>query len=297
MDLHLLEIFRQAAREGTITQTAKTLNYAQSNVTSKIQQLEADMQTSLFYRHKHGITLTPAGHVLLSYTEKILHTVAEARTAVNDTSSPRGPLTIGSMETTAAVRLPDALARYHRQYPHVDFSLITGATDQLLQKVLHYELDGAFVAGPVDHPELMQHKVMDEQLVLITSPDQPALPSVHELHNRTMLVFRKGCSYRARLHMLLQDEGVLPVKMMEFGTLETIIACVGAGMGISLLPLSIVAAYEAQGKVISHTLPVPYSAVDTLFVKRKDTLTTPALSAFLNEVAQHTMPTPNNPDT
>ncbi|SDC55958.1 DNA-binding transcriptional regulator, LysR family [Paenibacillus sp. CF095] len=284
MDIHLLEIFIQAAREGSISKTAKKLNYAQSNVTNKVQQLEAELQTTLFYRHKKGITLTPSGEVLVSYTEKILNMMDEARAAVGNASIPSGPLTIGSMETTAAVRLPTVIAKYHLKYPAVDFSLITGPTEKLVQAVLHYELHGAFVSGPIQHPDLSQEKVFEETLVLVTSPTHPWVDSIHELQNHTMLVFPKGCTYRAKLNSVLQDEGLLPAKLMEFGTLETILACVSAGLGITLLPYSIIADYEDRGKVISHPLPAKLSSVTTMFVKRKDTLTTPALSAFLVEV-------------
>ncbi|WKL02153.1 LysR substrate-binding domain-containing protein [Paenibacillus amylolyticus] len=195
-------------------------------------------------------------------------------------SIPSGPLTIGSMETTAAVRLPTVIAKYHLKYPAVDFSLITGPTEKLVQSVLHYELHGAFVSGPIQHPDLSQEKVFEETLVLVTSPTHPWVDSIHELQNHTMLVFPKGCTYHAKLNSVLQDEGLLPSKLMEFGTLETILACVSAGLGITLLPYSIIADYEDRGKVISHPLPAKLSSVTTMFVKRKDTLTTPALSAF-----------------
>ncbi|MFM9282018.1 LysR family transcriptional regulator [Paenibacillus jiagnxiensis] len=283
MDIHLLEIFIQAAHEGSISKTAKKLNYAQSNVTHKIQQLEADFQTALFYRHKKGITLTPSGQVLVTYAEKILNTINEARAAVGSSSSPSGPLAIGSMETTAAVRLPSVLTQYHLKYPNVDFSLTTGPTEKLLQGVLHYELQGAFVSGPIEHPDLTKDKIIEETLVLVTSPKHPLIQSSHDIQNHTMLVFPKGCSYRAKLSTFLQEEGLLPVKLMEFGTLETIIACVSAGLGITLLPYSIIADYEFRGKVTCHSLPDKYSSVTTMFVKRKDTLITPALSAFLDE--------------
>ncbi|MFP3125655.1 MULTISPECIES: LysR family transcriptional regulator [Bacillaceae] len=284
MDIQLLHVFLHTAQEGSISKAAKKLNFAQSNVTHKIQQLEADLQTQLFYRHNRGILLTPSGQILVSYTEKILNTIQEARAALSDSSVPSGPLHIGSMETTAAVRLPELLARYHTQYPDVDFSLVTGPTEQHVHAVLHYELHGAFVAGPIEHPELVQEKVMDEEMVLVTSASHPPISSIHEVRTHTMLVFRKGCSYREKFSHLLQEEGLLPVKLMEFGTLETIIGCVSAGLGISLLPRSIVVAHEQQGRVRSHILPDKYSLVTTMFIRRKDALITPALSAFLTEM-------------
>jgi DNA-binding transcriptional LysR family regulator len=133
----------------------------------------------------------------------------------------------------------------------------------------------------VEHPDLVQENVIDEELVLVTPPSHPPITSINEVQLRTLLVFRNGCSYRAKLNQLLHEEGVLPVKLMEFGTLETIIGCVSAGLGISLLPRSIVTEPEQQGRVGCHIIPGKYAVVTTVFIRRKDTLVTPALSAFL----------------
>ncbi|WP_373228735.1 LysR family transcriptional regulator [Cohnella sp.] len=287
MDIQLLKVFITTAHEGSISKAAQKLNFAQSNVTHKIQQLEADLQTPLFYRHNRGITLTPSGQILVTYAEKILNIIQEARSAVGDSSVPAGPLHIGSVETTASNRLPKLLTQYHTLYPSVDFSLITGPTEKLLHAVFHYELNGAFVAGPVEHPDLVQEKVIDEELVLITPVSYPSVKSIHDVQLRTLLVFQSGCSYRAKLNQLLNEEGILPVKLMEFGSFETIIGCVGAGLGISLMPRSIVTEAEKQGRVRCHAIAGKHAIVTTVFIRRKDALITPALSAFLSEMRAH----------
>ncbi|AUZ27195.1 LysR family transcriptional regulator [Bacillus cabrialesii] len=287
MNIQLLQVFLTTAREGSISKAAQTLNYAQSNVTNKIQQLETDLQTKLFYRHSRGITLTPPGQILVSYSEKILNTIEEARAAMGGSSAPSGPLRIGSMETTAAAWLPQLLADYHNFYPNVDLNLVTGPTEQQIQDVLHYELNGAFISGPIEHPDLVQEKVLEEEMVLVTSASHPDISSIHDVQTQTMLVFREGCSYRAKLNNILQEEGLLPVKLMEFGILEAIIGCVSAGLGISLLPRSIIAAHEKQGRIRSHTISDKYSLVTTMFIRRKDTFITPALSAFLTRMRDH----------
>ncbi|MDU0154504.1 glutamate biosynthesis transcriptional regulator GltR [Bacillus cabrialesii] len=287
MNIQLLQVFLTTAREGSISKAAQTLNYAQSNVTNKIQQLETDLQTKLFYRHSRGITLTPPGQILVSYSEKILNTIEEARAAMGESSAPSGPLRIGSMETTAAVWLPQLLAHYNSLYPNVDLHLVTGPTEQQIQAVLHYELNGAFISGPIEHPDLVQEKVLEEEMVLVTSASHPDISSIHDVQTQTMLVFREGCSYRAKLNNILQEEGLLPVKLMEFGILEAIIGCVSAGLGISLLPRSIIAAHEKQGRIRSHAISDKYSLVTTMFIRRKDTLITPALSAFLTNMRDH----------
>lgn len=294
LDTAALQVFQAAARSGSVSKAAQLLNYAQSNVTTKIKQLEKELGAPLFYRHNRGITLTPAGKTLLEYADKALRLLEEARKAVQDASTPTGPLSIGSMETTAAVRLPHLLADYHRMCPGVDLSFVTGPSQQLIQAVLDYSLDGAFVMGPVEHPELLQDSVFEEELVLVTDALHPHLDFPKELTGRTVLVFRSGCSYRAKLLGWLQEEGVMPVKVMEFGTLETIIGCVAAGLGVSLLPESIVCSKTKESLVRSFPIPERYGRVQTVFIRRKDAYLTQAYKVFLHEI-KHRFFMPHGP--
>src|SRR4051794_18942624 len=100
-----LRIFEAVARAGGITRAADELNTVQSNVTARIRLLERELGTPLFYRHSRGVTLTPAGRELLPYASKIGVLLAEARRALDD-AAPQGALLIGSLETTAGLRLP-----------------------------------------------------------------------------------------------------------------------------------------------------------------------------------------------
>lgn len=285
VDLHHLKIFQLVAELGSISKAARELNYAQSNVTAKIQQLETLLGTTLFYRHNRGITLTAKGKVLLTYSRKIFNLIEETCKAIQDDQIPKGPLTIGSMETTAAVRLPALLSKYHQEYPDVELILKTGPTEQLIADLLRYELDGAFVAGPIEHPHLIKKKILEEELVLITDRIHPPLTSIKELQNRTLLVFRSGCSYRAKLEQWLHYEGILPNKMMEFGALEAIIGCVAAGLGISLLPFSVIEKYVKNGNIKYHAIPEEFSKVQTLFVYRKDEFMTTAMVKFIEMIS------------
>lgn len=287
MDIQLVKVFYTTAKEGSISKAAIKLNFAQSNVTLKIQQLEADLKTTLFYRHNRGITLTPYGQILVIYAEKILHITQEARLAVCESAVPLGPLHIGSMETTAAVRLPILLTQYHTEYPEVDITLTTGSTDKHINAVLHYELNGAFITGPVEHPELVQEHVIDEELVLLTPMSHSSVTSIQDVGLRTLLVFPNGCTYRTKLLQMLSEEGIIPIKVMDFGSIETIIGCVGAGLGISLMPRSYITEAAQQGRIRSHEIQGRHSSVSTVFIRRKDAIMTPAFSAFLEAMRAH----------
>lgn len=281
LDIQALRFFQSVAKLGSISKAARELNYAQSNLTAKIQQLETELQTTLFYRHNRGTSLTDKGKVLLSYTEEIFQLLDEVRNVMNDEQTPKGPLVIGSMETTAAVRLPILLSKFHRKFPAVDFTLRTGPTEQNVQGVLQYELDGAFVAGPIEHPDLTYKTVIEEELVLVTDASHQPLSSIKEIQNRTILVFRHGCSYRARFEAWLHQEGVIPEKIMEFGTLDGIIGCVSAGLGLSLLPRSVVDKHVKDDLLIQHSIPNQFGKVNTLFIYRKDKYMSSSLREFI----------------
>lgn len=282
MDLHTLKIFQTVAKRGSISQAARELQYAQSNITMKIQQLESDLQTTLFYRHNRGTALTAKGNMLLSYTEKIFDLIEETKSVMNDDQTPKGPLIIGSMETTAAVRLPAIFSKYLTDYPDVDLTLKTGSTEENIHGVLRYELDGAFVAGPIEHPELIQKEVFEEELVLVTDTIHPPISSIKDIQTRTLLVFRTGCSYRERLEQWFHQEKVIPKKIMEFGTLDAIIGCVSAGLGISMVPYSVIAKHIQEGTLRHHSLPNPYGKVKTMFIYRKDKYLPISLLKFID---------------
>lgn len=281
MDIRDLQIFLAVANEGSITRAAEKLEYVQSSISIRIQQLENELKTSLFRRGRQGVRLTTSGEALKSYAEKIIFLTHEAERVVADNSIPKGPLRIGSLETTAAIRLPFILTDYHKSYPEVDLIVKTGTTEELINLVLKYELDGAFVAAPVEHAELDITEVGVEELAFISGGQFPSMNQPEQLQNLTLLVFRVGCSYRRKLEDWLHLKGIIPAKIMEFGTLEGILGCIHAGLGVSLLPRSVVERAMVQYTLRALEIPDEFRIIPTLFISRKDTYKTAAMSEFI----------------
>jgi DNA-binding transcriptional LysR family regulator len=238
----------------------------------------------LFERHSRGVSLTEAGERLVPYAAEVADVLARARRAALDNGHPRGPLVIGSLETTAGLRLPPILASFARLFPAVDLTLRTGTTSDSIAAVLDRNLEGAFVAGPVEHAELEQEAIFREELVVATAPALSGLAGLHRIEALKTLVLRVGCSYRQRLETVLATRGIVNVRTLEFGSLDAIVGCVAAGIGITLLPRSVMAAASQAGRLALHSLPADEAMIDTLFIRRRDGLVTSTLSAFL----QHT---------
>jgi DNA-binding transcriptional LysR family regulator len=281
MDAADLRVFEAVARQGGMSRAAAELNTVQSNVTARIRQLEDELGTALFQRHSRGVTLTAAGQRLLPYAARAQRLLADARRAAIDDGRPKGQLTIGSLETTAALRLSPVLSAYAAAWPEVDLVLMTGTTCELIDGVLGHQLEGAFVCGPVDHPELEEHISFREQLVVVTSPSVRTLDLLRAQARLKIVVLRAGCSYRQRLESVLAARGIVGVRLLEFGTLDSILACVGAGIGVTLLPKIVVESAAREGRVALHALPKAEAEVDTVFIRRRDAFVSSALAAFL----------------
>ena len=284
MDSGALKIFEAVARLGGMNRAAAELNTVQSNVTGRIRQLETELGTALFDRHNRGVTLTAAGRRLLPYAERIGRLLADARRAAGDDGHPRGPLTVGALETTAAIRLSPVLARYAAAHPQVDLVLRTGTTAELIDGVLTHELEGALVCGPVEHPALAAETVFHETLTVATAPSVQTLAGLSDVPDLKIVVLRSGCSYRQRLEALLARRGVVGLRQLEFGTIDSIIGCVAAGLGVTLLPRSVLAAAAREGRIATHELAGAEADVATLFIRRRDGYVSSALAGFIDHV-------------
>lgn len=293
MDVADLRVFEAVARLGGMSRAAAELNTVQSNVTARVQLLEEELHSPLFQRHSRGVALTDAGRALLPYALTVLQTLRDARRAVGDDGIPKGRLTIGSLETTVGMHLSPLLSRYVKAHSDVDLVLRTGTTCELLESVLDGRLEGAFVCGPVDHPDIVGQVVYREELVVLTSPAIRKLDPLLLTEYLRIIVLRKGCSYRERLEQLLAKRGISDLRQLEFGTLEAIFGCVEAGLGVTLLPKALVGPVLRDGRVAAHTLPPKEAMVDTLFIRRRDGFVSSALAAFVRLSQEHWGGNPN----
>jgi DNA-binding transcriptional LysR family regulator len=292
MDAADLRIFESVARNGSMNRAALELHTVQSNVTARVRLLEEELGAPLFHRHHRGVELTAAGRRLLPFSRQMARLLDDARSAVKDDGVPRGPLILGTLETTAALRMPDVLASFALAYPQVDMVVRTGTTASLIDDVLQYRLDGAFVAGPVHHEDLSTEVIFREEMVLVTARHIRSIAELARSGDVKTIVFRIGCSYRTRLDGVLTRHGLQVSTPLEFGSVDAILGCVAAGVGVTLLPKGVVAAAWREGRVAVHDIAPEDARVDTVFVRRRDVYASTALSAFLEIAHPVVTPTP-----
>jgi DNA-binding transcriptional LysR family regulator len=271
MDLSALTIFRAVVRENGVTRAAAKLNRVQSNVTTRIRQLEETLGADLFIRDGRRLVLTPAGETLLPYAERLLALADEARHAVSE-NRPQGRLRLGTMESTAASRLPRVLASYHQRWPQVTLELATGVTRALIESVRTFEVDAAVMARPIEPDALPAGQfesvpVFREELLLLTPRGQDPV-TASEAAGLTLVAFERGCAYRSYAMRWYELQGIRPTRVLELGSYHAIVACVAAGAGVAVAPRSVLELARLDGEVDLHPVG-ELGQVDTLLVWRK----------------------------
>lgn len=256
IDLESLKIFRTVVDEGGVIRAATKLNRVQSNVTTRIRQLEEHVGARLFRREGRSIRLSAEGHTLLAYADRLLRLADEAVSQMR-TGKPKGTFRLGSLESTAGTRLAPILSRYHSLYPDVVLELATGTTGALITRVMNFDLEAAFVSEPFTAPGLESQPVFDEQLVLVTSKAMPKVSDPEDLGRSTLIAFSQGCSYRKRVEEWLGD--AMPERVLEFASYQAMIACVAAGTGYAIVPKSVLEALHATQSIRQHPLPKRFS--------------------------------------
>jgi DNA-binding transcriptional LysR family regulator len=254
VDLDDLLIFRTVVEAGGITRAAERLHRVQSNITTRIRQLEGKLGVDLFIREGKRLHLSPAGQALLPYAQQLLALADEARGAVRG-GEPRGPFALGAMESTAAVRLPGPLGELLARHPGLKLTLKTGNPQQLAAAVLAGTLDAALVTAPVTDLRFERQAMWDEELVIVGPAGQALLRRAGRPPPDSIVAFETGCPHRARLERWYAGRDSQPVHTVEISSYHAMLGCVAAGMGIALVPRSVLDGFPQAARLSQLALP------------------------------------------
>ncbi len=267
MDLSSLEIACTVAAESSVTRAARLLGRAPSNVTIRIQQLERQLGVALFSRDGKRMSLTREGGTFLGYAKRLLALAQEARDAVKPLV-PEGSLRVGSMESAAASRLPEALARFHVRWPAVSISLAIGASRELVRDVIEDRLDCALIARPpgeaTELAEVAAERVFTEELLIVMPDDHPDIGSAADLRVDTLTVLEPGCTYRRIAEGWSRPSAGLRAR--EVGSYHAILASVAARESAGVMPRSVLDLMPRPSPLRTYSL----GGVDTLLIRRPD---------------------------
>lgn len=247
---------------GTITAAANVLCRVPSAITTRVQNLESQLGTTLFVKSGRRFLPTNEGRMLYDNALKIVELVTLAEQQVVR-PVPGGRFRLGALDSLAATRLPEPLAHLYQQHQSVKVELVTGISRTLLNAVLSHELDAAFIADAPADDRLERMVVYKEELVIIAAANFPPIRSVADLAHTTLLVFSDGCSYRDRLTTWFREAGIRPYRLAEMSSYHAILGGVSAGMGAGVIPTPILDTFPRQELITIHPFDSENSQITT----------------------------------
>ncbi|WP_410210150.1 LysR family transcriptional regulator [Aquirhabdus sp.] len=270
MKINQLQLFCSVVEEGTIKAAADKNFCVPSNITTRIQELEDELQVQLFTREKNRLYVTPKGRLLYQRAQRIFKDWADTEKLVQEKGG--GALRVGCLDVALISHLPAKVARYRQLKKHISLELIRGPTLALEKRVIFHELDMAITDGPIEHPLLDCRFAFRESLVLIT-PKEITQFSPDILSDYDFLSFSDDSLYRIKALEWLAGHQKQPKKILEMNYFAVILACVEAGTGISCFPLSLIekSVFSQQYDVNIHHIP-ELATVDLYFIWKKNQL-------------------------
>lgn len=153
MDLRQIRYFVAACEEGSLSAAASRLNCTAPGVSQQMSALEGRLGTSLLERSRRGVTPTAAGRRFYDRCMAVLKAVSEAEIEIEDFKAGlRGSIAAGFAPGVANAILPQALARFTREFPQVDIAISSGSADTLVSATSSGALDffvGQFVKAHI----------------------------------------------------------------------------------------------------------------------------------------------------
>ncbi len=243
MDLHQLEIFLTVLELNGVTRAAEKVQLTPGAVSIQMQKLSSEVHTQLFIRDGRRLVPTPAALRLAEHARRVLKQVRHIQQDFED--DPRADqreFRFATGVTTLVYRLGRPLRRLRLQYPHCDFHVSVGPTEEIVAGLLNRQLDLGLISLPVAEEQLEITPLFEEELFLLrpspTLVRGGAITSIEprDLADVPFLLYPKRSNMRLKIDSFLKEMGLTPRVLMEADDTEAIKRLVESGFGYSILP-------------------------------------------------------------
>ena len=249
--LRQIEGFLHVARRGNVTRAAADLHLTQPALTARLKALERDLGVALLARSGRGVRLTDAGQAFLPFAERALEAVGEGRRLLAELGrGGAGQLALGAAPSISTYVLPHILERFHGSYPNVQLIVRTGHSEEVLEQVLHRQVQVGLVRS-LRHPDVVSLPLYEDELVLVTRPGHRFAHAgriqLEQIAGEQLILFDRTSSYHDLTSSFFHEAGVVPRGLMELDNIDATKKMVAQGLGVALLPHTAVTDELAAG--------------------------------------------------
>ena len=274
INLNLYKVFYEVSKYGSFSKTAEFTYTTQSAISKSIKKLEEELETQLFYRNSNGIELTEKGRELLFYVEKSYGNLLTAeRLMLESENLERGKLNIGLPSHIASFFFFDKIIDFHKKYPNIEITLMSGSTRQLLELIDKHNLDMIIDTAPIrtNNMDLDINILSTVKYSFICNKDNynnyKNITSIKELEDIPLVLPVAGTSNRRMLDELLLKNNIKPNKVINIHTSEVILNAVKNNLGIGYI-ISDLIKDNKEFKIIKVKEELPTTDIVVVYNKK-----------------------------
>lgn len=245
VELRSLRQFLAVAEELHFGRAAERLHLAQPALSQQIRKLERELDVRLFARTSRSVALTPAGELLRDRARALLAQAAKDLAEVTSLGhGEQGRLDVGFVSSALPLGPVEAVQRFRARYPLVRVHVHEAFTDRLLTRIQRGEIDIAMVRDPERRAGVRLTVLRGEPFVGVVPADHPLADrdsiSGAELADDQFVYFpREAGAHAYELNLSpVTESGRRPRITQEASTWATVLHMVGAGLGVTVAPLS-----------------------------------------------------------
>ncbi|EEA02727.1 transcriptional regulator, LysR family [Burkholderia sp. H160] len=287
MNLRALQCFVILAEELNFSRTAERLHIAQPALSQQIRSLEERLGTQLVDRARRPLILTEAGHYLCTEARQILGSLEQMTVAAQQIGvGRRGWLSIGFTRSSMYSVLPPALKKFHKAYPQVELKLFEMLTEKQTDALRDMRIHIGIGRQPVTVEGCTSCTLLRERVVVALEAGHPLAARktlrIADLADTPLILYPKhqNAQFKRSVQSLYRDAGVTPMIAHEAYEIQTAIALVAAGLGVTIVGESV--ARHGRADVVFRHLSGPGSSYrSTLAATFRTDDTSPHLHAFL----------------
>ncbi|RKP54052.1 LysR family transcriptional regulator [Cohnella endophytica] len=258
VNIENIEAFVYVIHCGSFNKAAEALYLSQPSVTARIQSLERELDCRLFDRQGKQIQITEEGKRFLPYAQQLLLTYQKGKLHVHRKKSLPQEFRIGCTVSVSNYTIPELLPGLKSRFPDTRFKIVTGVTDDIVNKVLNKEVDIGFVRN-VNHPNLHSVKLYEDPITLYAYEGHPfvgaELLTVEEIAEQPLVFFECGALDWLRIHRVFENLDKPPNIQIQTDNSEMAKKLVIRKAGISFLPELCAKQEISEGKLIPLRVP------------------------------------------
>jgi DNA-binding transcriptional LysR family regulator len=257
MEIRQLKAFLAIAEAKTFTAGARRVNVTQAAISMQIKQLEDEVGLQLFTRTPRRVIMTEAGEYLLERARKILREHDNALAEIAELAgAEHGRLRIGSASAEFATQqLPHILQSIREKYPNAELAVTAGTSQKLVEKIMHGEIDIAFVSLPVENSSITTDLLFSDEIVAIAHPSHPSANeryiSAAALAGEKLILGERGGNTRRMIDDFFNAANVRPNIVMELSRQEAINQMVENNLGVGTAGAKTIANEVREGRLVS----------------------------------------------